>query len=147
MFSAVDWLYSMIPVRFPDIKIVLSEGGIGWVPAFIDRLDHMLKYHGLHGTWKGIELSPAEVLRRNFWFCALDDPSASQLRDRIGVDHILMEADYPHADSTWPDTQDRRGAAGRPARRGHPQVTYENAAALFRHPVPVERLRDTWLDA
>ncbi|MBV9253123.1 MAG: amidohydrolase family protein, partial [Actinobacteria bacterium] len=42
MFAAVDWLYSLIPVRYPDIRICLSEGGIGWVPALLDRLDHML---------------------------------------------------------------------------------------------------------
>ena len=51
MFAAVDWLYSKIPVRFPDIKICLSEGGIGWVPALLDRLDHMLSYHEMYGTW------------------------------------------------------------------------------------------------
>ena len=48
---------------------------------------------------------PSEVLRRNFWFCTIDDPSIVELRHRIGVDHIMVESDYPHADSTWPDTQ------------------------------------------
>ena len=105
MFSAVDWLYSRIPVRFPDIRICLSEGGIGWVPALLDRLDHMLRYHEMYGTWSGIELTPAEVMQRNFWFSAVEDPSAFAMRERIGVDKILLEADYPHCDSTWPDTQ------------------------------------------
>ena len=44
MFAAVDWLYSLIPVRFPEIRICLSEGGIGWVPGLLDRLDHMRSY-------------------------------------------------------------------------------------------------------
>ena len=44
MFAAVDWLYSQIPVRFPDLKICLSEGGIGWVAGLIDRLEHVRKY-------------------------------------------------------------------------------------------------------
>src|SRR5204862_271383 len=76
MFAAVDWLYSLVPVRHPDIRICLSEGGIGWVPALLDRLDHMLRYHEMYGTWSGIELTPAEVMQRNFWFCAVEDPSA-----------------------------------------------------------------------
>ena len=44
MFAAVDWLYSKIPVRFPDVKICLSEGGIGWVAGLLDRLDHVGRY-------------------------------------------------------------------------------------------------------
>ena len=119
MFAAVDWLYSKIPVRFPDIKIALSEGGIGWVPALLDRLDHMQSYASMYGTWDGItDVTPADVLRRNFWFCALEDPSAFQLRERIGIDHILLEEDYPHCDSLWPRTQSVIGQAlaGMPAR-------------------------------
>jgi predicted TIM-barrel fold metal-dependent hydrolase len=139
MFSAVDWLYSRIPVRFPDIRICLSEGGIGWVPALLDRLDHMLRYHEMYGTWSGIELTPAEVMQRNFWYCAVEDPSAFAMRERIGVDKILLEADYPHCDSTWPDTQAviEREIGGLPPddiRR----ITWANASHLYRHPVPPE---------
>ncbi|GAA4262695.1 amidohydrolase family protein [Dactylosporangium darangshiense] len=137
MFSAVDWLYSRIPVRFPDIKIVLSEGGIGWVPGLVDRLNHMLSYHEMYGTWKGIELTPAEVLLRNFYFCAVEDPSSFALRDVIGVDHILLEQDYPHCDSTWPHTQRviEEEIGGLPAADIR-KMTWENAANLYRHPVP-----------
>ena len=44
--------------------------------------------------------------QRNFWFCTIDDPSTIDTRHRIGIDHIMVEVDYPHGDSTWPDTQD-----------------------------------------
>jgi len=137
MFSAVDWLYSLAPVRFPELKIVMSEGGLAWVPGLIDRLDHVLKYHELYGTWKGIDLTPAEVFKRNFYHCALDDPSTMRLRDRVGVDHILMEADYPHLDSSWPNTQEvvARQVSDLTADEVR-MVTWENAATLFRHPVP-----------
>ena len=39
------------------------------------------------------------------WFCTLDDPSTIDTRHRIGIDHIMVETDYPHGDGTWPDTQ------------------------------------------
>ena len=82
MYAAVDWLYSKVPVRFPDIKICLSEGGIGWVAGLIDRLDHCFKYQlGYLPTWRDVDLTPSEVLRRNFWFCALDDTSGFAIRD------------------------------------------------------------------
>jgi predicted TIM-barrel fold metal-dependent hydrolase len=143
MFAAVDWLYSKIPVRYPQLKLCLSEGGIGWVAGLLDRLDHMLSYHEMYGTWSGIELTPAEVLQRNFYFCAVEDPTSFAIRDRIGQDHILVEQDYPHCDSTWPNTQAMlaRDLEGLPedAIRA---ITWENASRLYRHPVPEAVQRD-----
>ena len=57
-------------------------------------------------------MRPADVLKRNFWFCTIDDPSTIDTRHAIGVDHIMVEVDYPHGDSTWPDTQDVIESAG-----------------------------------
>lgn len=143
MFSAVDWLYSMIPVRFPKIKICMSEGGIGWVAGLMDRLDHILKYHEMYGTWAGVELTPREVLQRNFWFCAIDDPAGFQQLEYIGADHILVESDYPHADSSWPDTQELLARQLRTLRPDLARkVTWENASRLFRHPVPQHLVAD-----
>jgi predicted TIM-barrel fold metal-dependent hydrolase len=138
MFAAVDWLYSRIPVRFPRLRICLSEGGIGWVAGLLDRLDHVGRYQHMYGTWEGIDLSPAEVLRRNFWFCAIEDRSGLEQRARIGVDHICLESDYPHQDGTWPDTQEilRTQLAGMPPADVR-KLTWENASTLFAFPVPV----------
>jgi predicted TIM-barrel fold metal-dependent hydrolase len=143
MFAAVDWLYSKLPVRYPDLKICLSEGGIGWVAGLMDRLDHMLQYHEMYGTWVDIELTPAEVLQRNFYYCAVEDPSSFALRDRIGTDHILVEQDYPHCDSTWPNTQMvlAEELAGLPEADVR-AITWENASRLYRHPVPEAVQRD-----
>ena len=134
--AAVDWLYSLAPVRFPDLKICLSEGGIGWVPALLDRLDHMGRYSSMYGTWQS-ELTPADVLQRNFWFCAVEDQSTFVLRDRIGLEHILLESDYPHSDSTWPETQRviHEEIGGLPD-EDIKKMTWENASKLYRHPVP-----------
>lgn len=143
MFAGVDWLYSKIPVRFPDIKIVLSEGGTGWVPALVDRLNHMLSYHSMYGTWAGIEMTPAEVFLRNFYFCAVEDPSTFAIRDVVGVDHIFLEQDYPHCDSTWPRTQSviDHEIGGLPADDIR-KMTWENASRVYRHPVPDAVQRD-----
>ena len=115
MVAAADWLWARIPTRFPDLDIAFSEGGIGWVPMLIDRIDYVLD-HSASGlsAWNDPTLSPTDALRRNFWFCTIDIGSTFALRDHIGVDHIMLESDYPHADSTWPDTQ----ARARPRSRG-----------------------------
>jgi Amidohydrolase len=134
------WLYSMLPVRFPDLKIAVSEGGISWVPGLIDRLEHLLRHREnppYYAPWDKTDQTPAEVLRRNFWFCAVDDSSAWPLRHRIGVDHILLEVDYPHPDCSWPRTQEQfheqlRDVPDEEADR----IAWKNAAELFRHPVP-----------
>jgi len=143
MFAAVDWLFSLLPVRFPDLKLCLSEGGIGWVAGLLDRLDHMDRYNDMYGTWEGIDLTPSEVLSRNFWYCAIEDPSAFVQLDRIGADNVLLESDYPHCDSTWPDTQAAVHAevGGLPAEHVR-KITWENASTLYRHPVPDEVVAD-----
>ena len=136
--AAADWLWARIPLRFPDLDVAFSEGGIGWVPMLLDRLDYISDHSGTGGAgvWDGA-LSPSEAVQRNFWFCTIDDPSTLGARERIGVDHIMVEVDYPHADSTWPDTQALLASrlAGLPDEHAR-KLTHENAARLFRHPLP-----------
>ena len=132
MYSAVDWLYSKIPVRFPDIKICLSEGGIGWVAGIIDRLDHCYKYQlGYLPTWRDVELSPSEVLRRNFWFCALDDDSEH------GAARI---ASASSTSSSSPTTRT-------PTRRGRTRRRCSSASSATRTSPTTKRERITWRNA
>jgi predicted TIM-barrel fold metal-dependent hydrolase len=137
--TAADWLWSGVCLRFPDLQIALSEGGIGWVAMLADRADYVLAHSGSgseSGHWSG-DLKPSEVLRRNFWFCSIDDPSAMEQRHRIGIDHIMVESDYPHADSSWPDTQAVLAATlGTLPEDEVNAITHGNAARLFRHPLP-----------
>jgi predicted TIM-barrel fold metal-dependent hydrolase len=138
LVTATDWLYSRIPIKFPDIKICLSEGGIGWVVALLDRMDHAKYSRSFEGIWHDTEMTPGELFKRNFWFCMLDDPNTlHRLRDIIGVENILLEVDYPHADASWPDTQQkwRRQLEGLPEEDVR-RITWQNAADLFQHPVP-----------
>ena len=136
--ACAEWLWSGYPMRFPALKIAMSEGGIGWVPMLLDRLENLVDRSGYARGW---ELRPDEVLQRNFWFCTIDDPSTIDLYERIGVEHIMAEVDYPHGDSTWPHTQAVIHEAW-----GHlpsdvlRKLCCENAATLYRHPLPAEVL-------
>jgi predicted TIM-barrel fold metal-dependent hydrolase len=123
-------------VKHPGLKIAMSEGGIGWVAMLHDRLENIVDRSG-YGDYFSGDLRPAEVLHRNFWFCTIDDPSTICTRDTVGVEHIMFETDYPHGDGTWPDSQavfDRFYGA-LPADE-IAMISHENAAALYRHPLP-----------
>jgi hypothetical protein len=104
----------------------------------LERLDYCVKdnHLGYRQGWQADDL-PSDVLRRNFWFTSLQDPAGFQLRHLIGVENIMVESDYPHADSTWPDTQ----YIVAEQMKGIPDdevaaITHGNAARLFRHPLP-----------
>ncbi len=132
--ACAEWLWSEYPVKHPDLKIAMSEGGIGWVAMLLDRLDNIVDRSGYGLGW---EVRPAEVLKRNFWFCTLDDPSTIDTRHRIGVENILVETDYPHGDGTWPDTQHVIDDAwGHIPANELRMMCSENAAKLYRHPLP-----------
>jgi predicted TIM-barrel fold metal-dependent hydrolase len=135
--AAADWLFARIPVRHPGLRIVLSEGGIGWVPILLDRLSYMARDGHVAPGFGG--LTPIEVFRRNFFFTTFSDERTMALRDQIGVDHIMFETDYPHSDSSWPDSQAIVAAqlAGVPAADAE-RMTFRNAAALYRHPLPAD---------
>ena len=114
----------------------MSEGGIGWVAMLHDRLENIVDRSGYGHYFPG-DLRPAEVLHRNFWFATIDDPSTLSTRDTIGIDNITFESDYPHGDGTWPDTQQVFAEVfGELPADEIAKISHENAAALFRHPLP-----------
>ena len=101
--AAADLVWSRIIKEFPDIKIALSEGGTGWIPYFLDRID---RTYDMHHLWTGQDFGdklPSEVFREHFLTCFIADPIGVQLRHEIGIDNIAWECDYPHSDSSWPE--------------------------------------------
>ena len=93
----------------------------------------------MYGTWAGVGMTPAEVFKRNFWFCAIEDPSSFPQYDVIGVDNIMVESDYPHADTTWPGTQQMLANHFKDFPKSVVEkFTWKNASELFRIDVPME---------
>jgi predicted TIM-barrel fold metal-dependent hydrolase len=130
--AAADLLWSRIPKHFPDLRIALSEGGTGWIPYFLDRLD---RTYDMHHAWTGQDfgpLRPSDVFRRHFLTCFISDPVGVRLRDMIGIDNIAWECDYPHSDSSWPRAPEELAAvaAGVPDDELR-KITYENAMRWY----------------
>jgi predicted TIM-barrel fold metal-dependent hydrolase len=143
MSAAADWLYARIPMRFPKLKVAMSEAGIGWVPMLIDRIRHFEDrnphYDAGFGDYSGVDL-----LRRTFWFATFSDPSSMHAVELVGADHVMVETDFPHTDSTWPETQALLGAQLSGVTKSvADQLAFRTAATLYRHPIN-EELINQW---
>jgi predicted TIM-barrel fold metal-dependent hydrolase len=135
--TANDLIVAGVFKKCPDLRIALSEGGIGWIPFYLDRLDR----HVENQSWTGLSIDgsrrrPTEIFRDHFLACFVTDPSALRLLDRIGEDIVAWECDYPHSDSTWPRSpemlMDECQAAGLTDAQIH-KISWENACRFFRY--------------
>ncbi|MBT8148054.1 MAG: amidohydrolase, partial [Gammaproteobacteria bacterium] len=99
--AAADWLHLAALHRYPDLKIALSEGGIGWIPYFLERSEFTFDHH----IWTNVDMGgkrPADVFREHFITCFISDKFGLKNYEEIGEDIIAYECDYPHSDCTWP---------------------------------------------
>jgi predicted TIM-barrel fold metal-dependent hydrolase len=108
--ALVDWLCSGILERYPTIKMVLSEGQAGWIPFVLERLDRSNAYWGEGaGVADRISRPPSSYVPGRVYACAFEDNAGLAMRDRIGMSQLMFETDYPHTDSTWPDSAEIAG--------------------------------------
>jgi predicted TIM-barrel fold metal-dependent hydrolase len=137
MEAAFDWVYARIPIHYPNVKIALSEGGVSWVPMIVERFARAFRQLEASDWWTGGDPDPVECFRRAFYFCSIEDPMAFRNLDAIGADHVMIECDYPHQDSSWPHTQSMVKA-----QLEHldistiERICFANAAELYRHEQP-----------
>ena len=102
--ALAGWIVPGVLARFPDLRIVLVEAGLGWIPYFLERLDTMKRSHG----WDHYEMLPelpSTYFRRQMFVTFEEDTFGVSQRHRIGIDNLMWATDYPHPDSTWPHSQ------------------------------------------
>jgi predicted TIM-barrel fold metal-dependent hydrolase len=100
--AAADWTFAEFWRTFPNLRMALSEGGIGWIPYLLERADFTQAHHS---AWTRTRLGgekPSDVFKRHVITCFIDDDFGLKNRYDIGVDMITWECDYPHSDSVWP---------------------------------------------
>lgn len=106
MWTTVDLLFSGILQRHPKLQFSLAEGGIGWIPYILERTDYTWDRHKWY-QHLDMDNRPSDLFRQHFYGCFIDDENGVANRHVIGVDRLTIEVDYPHSDSSWPDTRKR----------------------------------------
>jgi predicted TIM-barrel fold metal-dependent hydrolase len=140
---ASELVFSKFLRNYPDLRIALSEGGIGWVPYFLERCDYVYQHHR-HWTHQDFAGKlPSDVFREHIITCFIDDAAGVRNRDLVGLDTITWECDYPHSDSTWPNAPEvlARSFEGVPDAEID-QITHLNAMRHFRYDPFAQREKD-----
>jgi predicted TIM-barrel fold metal-dependent hydrolase len=106
MTSLIDFLMSGLLVRFADLKLLYAESQIGWIPYALQRVDQVWEDNQGWAQTKHIPEPPSTYYFRSVYGCFINDAHGLDSLDEIGVGNVTAETDYPHSDSTWPDTKE-----------------------------------------
>jgi predicted TIM-barrel fold metal-dependent hydrolase len=105
MGSLLDFVFSGTLARFPELVVAYSEGQVGWMPYLLERMDKLWEERSDNSFGTNLPEPPTSYIRGRVYGCIFDDETGLANRDRIGMDTICFETDYPHADSTFPHSE------------------------------------------
>jgi uncharacterized protein len=124
--------------RHPHLRMVVAEGGTGWMPWLVQELDYRhwrlweAKEFWADKGGAALETKPSELFKRQIWATFQEDYAAMSLIPFFGEGHLLWASDYPHPDSVWPNS---RAAVERQMKDLSPdmrrKLTHDNAARLY----------------
>lgn len=131
-------MWGGITVRFPKLKVLIAESGGSWLPHFLRRLDWTRRHSDFtRAGWPDDSLTPLDMLKRNFAFSTQEFDVAEQMDRDYGLSNWLVEEDYPHIESYFPNTGKHINAEL--AKLPQPlaeNMAWKNASALFDFPMP-----------
>ncbi len=130
-----DLVLNGVLERFPRLQIVLVETEIGWMPWVIEKLDQKLVKVAKASGGKGVgtlSLKPSEFCRRQVHATFFNDPVGTRMLDWWGADNCMWSSDYPHPNSTWPNSREviARDLGYLDAER-RARLTWKNVTALY----------------
>jgi predicted TIM-barrel fold metal-dependent hydrolase len=102
--TMIDLVNTRLFERFPNLKVAMSEGGIGWMPYLLERADYTWERHRFYTGMLDAQ-KPSDIFRDHIFGCFIADEAGLANIDRIGEDNIMFEGDYPHSDSNWPHSR------------------------------------------
>jgi predicted TIM-barrel fold metal-dependent hydrolase len=130
--TCADLVWSPIFQKFKSLKIATAEGSIGWIPYFLERADYTFEHHK---AWTRPDLGgrlPSEVFRDHIITCFISDDFGLRNLDPLNDDMVAWECDYPHSDSTWPNSPESVWKSVQGLRDNQiNKITHGNALRLF----------------
>ena len=94
-------IFSGAPERYPNLKIVIGEAGLGWIPYVLQHMD--LEWEDQFQDLD-LKMKPSEYWHRQFYATYQTDPVGIELLDHLGEDNVMWGSDFPHPDGIWPDS-------------------------------------------
>ena len=129
-YMLMQLMYSGALERYPNLKVVIGEAGLGWIPYVLQHMDMEWE-----DQFKDLELTmkPSEYWRRQCYATYQSDPIGIKLLDELGADNVMWGSDFPHPDGIWPDSREfvarELGHLPQATRR---KLVCDNAAKLYR---------------
>jgi predicted TIM-barrel fold metal-dependent hydrolase len=138
MSCLADWMFSGHFQRYPTLKLCLSEGGIGWIPLYLERVERVVAHQAqvmLKVEAAGVSINevlaghvakkadvsdellartlidPYELFRDHVYGCFIDEPIGLRMLDLLPIDNIMIETDYPHPDCSFPHSRENAAVA------------------------------------
>jgi predicted TIM-barrel fold metal-dependent hydrolase len=103
--AMIDLLYAYVLVRHPRLRLVLIEGGIGWLPYVIDRVEFFARQRPEAWSPPSRQRAPRDIVREQVHVSFIDDALGLTMIDTVGAGHVHWQCDFPHADSPWPHSR------------------------------------------
>jgi predicted TIM-barrel fold metal-dependent hydrolase len=126
------WILTGTMDRFPKLRVLFVEPGLGWLPWLFEKLDERMH---MHYRFPGMKKLPSEYFKSQMGATFMYEPTGVKAAyDFFGADCLFWSTDFPHPATCWPNSQKQVKAqfaeAGIPedARR---KIIYENAQKLF----------------
>ena len=129
--AIAELTFGMVLQNNPELRIVSVEAQIGWISFVQYYMDHLWEKHR-HWTKSELAEPPSHFFRRQVWATFMEDPVGLREREHIGVDRIMWSSDYPHSETTWPNskslTDEWFTQYGEEDKR---RILWQNAAELY----------------
>ena len=121
--------------RNPRLKLVLAESGVGWLPYLVARMDATFDKHCAPHPEHSIKTRPSELFHRQVFATFEEEPFGPELIPLLGPDNFMWACDYPHPDSTWPESRKAiEHALSTLSPEAVRKVTSENCKNLYKLP-------------